>query len=270
MSSFQNTVSDVRKLLIVTDLDLSLMDDMYSWSAANPALSRLKTANIPLVLNSSKTLDEMMNLALQLDMFCPLVAENGSLIALPKSDGEYDVELIGLSREYILNKSHNMRVDSGYKFTGFADWTAEQIADCTGLSLETAKRSKSRLASEPILWEDSEARLVEFRSVLAKSQIRLVRGGRFLHLMGFTDKADGTAAVLKFYQAKQPDMDWTIVALGDSENDQAMMDAADIAVVLPHLDGARVMPKCNKVVHASKPSSQGWNKAVLSLLEEYC
>ena len=56
--------------------------------------------------------------------------------------------------------------------------------------------------------------------------------------MGAPDKADGIASALDYYQEREPDTDWLVIALGDSANDTAMLEAADIAVVIPHADGA--------------------------------
>ena len=48
-------------LIIFSDLDGTLLDhDDYRWQAADPALARLRAANIPLVLNSSKTVPEIL------------------------------------------------------------------------------------------------------------------------------------------------------------------------------------------------------------------
>ncbi len=258
------------KLLVVTDLDGSLLDDSYAWASARPALARLRAKDMPLVLNSSKTVSEMMDLAHDLGMCSPLVAENGGLIAIPDSRGEYRIELTGLSRKSILEKAHSLRADAGYQFSGFADWSAEQIAERTGLSLAAARRSQTRHATEPILWEDTEARLVDFQQALAASGIRILRGGRFLHLMGMADKADGLVAVRQYFQKAQPKVDWVVVALGDSDNDRAMLEAAEIAVVIPHADGAHIAPDAPRVVHAPHPATKGWNTSLLNILDEYC
>ena len=259
------------KLLVVTDLDASLLDASYGWSAARPALDQMRAAGVPLVLNSSKTVAEMIDLAAEIGMRSPLVAENGGLVALPDDSGDYRIELTGLSRQFILGKAHALRSSEGYRFAGFADWSAGQVAERTGLSVDAAERSRARRATEPILWEDTEPRLVEFQKALAASGIRVVRGGRFLHLMGTADKADGTKAVVAHFKETEPDIaetHWTVVALGDSENDRAMLEAADIAVVLPHPEGARIAPKAPRVIVASQPSTRGWNAAILQILDE--
>jgi len=275
-------MSGQKQLLVVTDLDASLLDHEYSWSSAKPALAKLKSMGVPLVLNSSKTVAEMQNLADDLAIRSLIVAENGGLLAVntnlglvPESgtsrrSGDYLIEINGLSRDFILSHAHALRVEAGYRFSGFGDWSAEGIAERTGLSVESAQRSKERFATEPILWDDTDQRLAQFETELSKKQIRILRGGRFLHLMGLADKADGSAAALKLFQKAQPAVDWLVVALGDSANDRAMLEAADIAVVIPHEDGPHITPKAPRVVHAPFPSSKGWNAALLSILDEFC
>lgn len=260
-----------RKLLIITDLDATLLDHNYSWSAAKPAIARLRAMDVPLVLNSSKTLAEMEDLAKELDLDSPIVAENGGLLAVRKDRaGDYSVQINGIARKEILAAAHGLRRQLGYKFTGFADWTDQELAERTGLNIPQAQRSRSRLATEPIVWNDTESHRVTFEQALAEQGIRMLRGGRFWHLMGDADKADGSAAALKFYQDKEPDVEWTVVALGDSANDTDMLAAADIAVVIPYVDGPHISPDAPRVIIAPFPVTKGWNAAILSILDEYC
>ena len=267
-------------MLVVTDLDGSLLDDEYSWDAALPALERLRALKVPLVLNSSKTLSEMRELANSLRTMAPLVAENGGLIVVHEDagllrkdealvrSGRYLIEVNGLSRDEILSQAHALREKFDYKFSGFADWSAEQVCEHTGLSNMMAERALERHATEPILWDDTPKRLESFTKALSAEKIRILRGGRFLHLMGMADKADGMRAALELYKKKQPDSEWVVVAVGDSANDLAMLEAADIAVVIPHADGPHIEPKAPRVIHASTPSTKGWNEALLTIINE--
>lgn len=269
-----------RKLLVVTDLDGSLLDDNYSWDAALPALKRLRQLKIPLVLNSSKTVSEMRDMAEALGLQSPVVAENGGLLAVHEDSGffekervltragDYLIETTGLSRDLILSKAHALRVTEGYQFAGFSDWSIEQVREHTGLSVVGARRSKSRHATEPILWQDTPERFAAFETALAKDGIRILKGGRFLHLMGQADKADGMKAAVALYQKQMPKVEWVVVALGDSQNDCAMLEAADIAVVIPHADGPHIAPNAPRVVNASAPATVGWNDALLKIIQE--
>ena len=266
--------------LVVTDLDATLLDESYCWDAALPALQRLRDLGIPLILNSSKTFSEMSELATALGTMTPVVSENGGLVSVHKDSelmdpmhvlvrsGNYLTEVNGLSRDFIIGVAHTLRAEEGYQFQGFSDWSLEQVIDHTGLSDSMAQRSLSRHATEPIVWEDSSERYNAFTGSLAKAGIRVLRGGRFLHLMGEVDKADGLVCARALYEKKQPKVDWKTIAVGDSANDLAMLEAADIALVIPHADGPRIQPKAPRVVHASRPSTKGWNDAILTLLTE--
>jgi len=259
-----------KKFLVVTDLDATFLDHSYDWDEAKPAMARLRELGLPLVLNSSKTVAEMKDLAMELGLQSPLVAENGGLLAIPDDrTGDYSVQIKGLPRKEILEVAHGLRSQMGYKFQGFADWSDQELAERSGLSIIQSQRSLARLATEPLSWEDSESLRLEFADQLSIQGIRMLRGGRFWHLMGASDKADGSASVLKYYQELEPDTEWQVIALGDSANDTAMLEAADIAVVIPHSDGAHISPKAPRVVHAPFPATKGWNAAILSLLSEY-
>ena len=258
-----------KKFLVVTDLDSTLLDHSYNCDEAEPALSCLRELELPLVLNSSKTVAEIEDLAMHLGFYSPFVAENGGLFAIPNErTGDYSVQLKGLPRKEILEVAYNLRSQMGYKFEGFADWSDQQLAVRSGLSITQSKLSRARLATEPISWNDTEPQRLKFADQLGVLGIRMLRGGRYWHLMGAPDKADGSASALEYYQKREPDIDWLVIALGDSANDTAMLEAADIAVVIPHVDGAHISPKAPRVVHASFPASKGWNAAILLLLDE--
>ena len=258
-----------KKFLVVTDLDATFLDHSYNWDEARPAVARLRELGLPLVLNSSKTVAEMKDLAMELGLQSPLVAENGSLLAVPKQcTGDYSVEIKSLPRKEILDRAHNLRKKMGYKFEGFADWSDQELAERSGLSMIQSRRSLARLATEPLLWKDSESQRLEFADQLRIEGIRMLRGGRFWHLMGASDKVDGSAYALAYYQKLEPHTEWQVIALGDSANDTAMLEAAEIAVVIPHLDGAHITPKAPRVVYAPFPASKGWNVTILSLLDE--
>ena len=66
--------------------------------------------------------------------------------------------------------------------------------------------------TEPILWEDTEENLTTFKAKLASSNLQCVRGGRFLHVQGYYDKATVMDSVLTSLDA----MSSITVGLGDS------------------------------------------------------
>lgn len=262
---------DATRLLVVTDLDATLLDAAHRFDEARPALDALALGGHPLVLASSKTLAELRALAAELDVTTPLIAENGGVIAWPDPDdphGRWTITTTGADRPTLLRHAHTWRDATGARFEGFADWTDADVAAHTGLSLPAAALARDRHATEPLLWQDTDALRVAFEGEMARHGLRLLRGGRFWHLMGAADKADGLRAVRERLVGANPDIRWFTVALGDSPNDVAMLQAADLAVIIPN--PARDTPlvvRHPRVLRATSPGPAGWNRAMLDILQ---
>jgi len=73
---------------------------------------------------------------------------------------------------------------------------------------------------------------------------------------------------LRDYYQQESGQQALIVALGDSENDLAMLEAADYAVLVksPTRDFPKLVHKNLRRTEALGPA--GWNEAVLGILEE--
>lgn len=262
-------------MLIFTDLDSTLLDpETYSWEAAATAVAELKRRGIPLILNSSKTIDELVPLAQELDTRAPLVAENGSVIAMPDAKGASYPEnrhmVLGRRYEDIIFILSQLREKNGFDFIGFRDMSPEQVADQTGLSLTEAARARRRKGTEPIRWLDDDTCLEEFRIELDKRGLTLTRGGRFFHVASSQNKGDALRWLRNYYAEPSPELDWFTVALGDSANDFPMLVAADQAVYVgPRPVPAELTSRIDQLMVTTRPGPEGWNSAVLSLLDTH-
>jgi len=267
----------MKNFLFITDLDASLLWHDYSYEEAKPALKKLRDLQIPLILNSSKTLSELQTFANEIQSDAPIIAENGGAVCIHKkgslavpaeaiNEGEYGIIHSGLSRESVLREAHSLRVQHKYKFEGFSDWSAQQLTEKTKLDLASAERAKLRYVTEPILWTDTEDRFEQFNDQLKQQQIKTIRGGTFIHLMGEVDKADGAKMATDLFIEQFPEKSWTIVAIGDSENDLQMLEQADIAVVIPHRGEIRIRPNNKETIYAEKEAAQGWANSVEKIL----
>ncbi len=266
-------------IIVFTDLDGTLLNHHdYDWSAAKPALAALRKRQIPLVLVSSKTDVEMLALRRELGNTDPLVCENGSLILIPEPlltplgieadprsiSDHYYFDYRGLPREQILTVLNELKPD--YRFTGFAWMTTDEVAQYTGLSPKAAALAGQRKASEPILWRDTPEAFEAFQDELNKHKLRIVKGGRFFHVMGRCDKGDAVRSLQKHYQHHFGATPFSI-ALGDSPNDLDMLKQVDAAAIIPHSDGSHLEETAlNKAYIAPKEGAAGWNEAVLTLI----
>ena len=263
--------TDRCSLLVVTDLDASLLDEQYSWDAAHASLSQLKKHQFPVIFNSSKTLAEMIPLSRKMQKqlnveASPIVAENGGLIAYP-TDDKYVISVSSVDLEVILDLAHELRKRNDYQFIGFSDMSAAQISQLTGLNSKAAAQAKNRNATEPILWQDSDENFEAFKKPLEASGIRVVRGGHFIHLMGQADKADALQKLKSFYQKQFPEQHWLAVALGDSPNDEAMLNAADFGVLIPNKKNAAFPVKAAHSIQSTYHGPKGWQEAIQNLFQ---
>ncbi len=268
-------------LVVNTDLDATLLDhNTYSWRPATDALRVLKDRKIPLILNSSKTLPEMQDLSTELGLHDPLVCENGSFIAIPR-EGSFSAEEItsqfnsvekiegywlchlGVSRSQFLETITLLRSKhAAYDFRGYADWSVEEVAGHTSLPLEKAALSHQRNGTEPIHWHGTDAAFVAFKKELQEHNLKAVSGGRFIHLSGQSNKGQALLKLGELYEKKYGKV--VSIALGDSPNDISMLDAADIAVVIPNKE--KLSPTAKRVIHAKEHGPTGWNTTMLEIL----
>jgi mannosyl-3-phosphoglycerate phosphatase len=265
-------------LLVFTDLDGSLLDhDDYGFAAAQPALAQLRALRVPLIPVTSKTLAEMQVLGQQLGTRHPLIVENGCVICLP--EGYFPLQensaciegyrLLRRAPDYttLLAELQQLRHEHGFRFRGFHDMDAGEVARHTGLSHTTAQLARRRLCSEPLAWQDTAAALVNFRQALAERQLRLVKGGRFWHVLSRADKGGALQQLAALYRAHGLPA-FTSLALGDSPNDCSMLQAADIAVLIRRKDGS--VTDCDaggRIIQTREPGPAGWNAAVLQVLQ---
>jgi mannosyl-3-phosphoglycerate phosphatase len=272
------------RLLVFTDLDGSLLDhDDYSFAAAQPALDLLRHRQIPLIPTTSKTLAEMQALQSALRNTHPFIVENGSAICIPRdyfvepkhaasAHAEYahDYRLLRLAPPYaqVIAVLRKLRADHGFHFRGFNDMSAAEVARDTGLSVDDAARARERLCTEPLLWRDDKAAFEQFSTELAAAGFRLLRGGRYWHVLSNADKAAAMRQLTALYEAADHCV-YTTVALGDSPNDIAMLNAADIAVVIRQKNGSAMNFDSHKhCIITEQAGPAGWNEAMIRILHE--
>ena len=245
-------VDSVKQLIVVSDLDGTLLDHHdYSFEEVLPVLDRMDAAGIPLVINTSKTKAEWLAMRHQFGNENAFIIENGSAIY----DGD-EVTVFGTPRAEILSILKEFRDD--FQFTGYADVKLETIMEWTGLSRKDASRSANREFSEPLVWQDTPEKEDEFSALIEAKGLKTLRGGRFLHVLGDCDKG----RPLDYFIED----DIAIIALGDRPNDLAMLEKADIGVIIASPDGY-ALEASEELLRSQEVGPRGWVEMMTLLLD---
>ena len=264
------------EILVFTDLDGTLLDhDTYSFEPALPALAMLAQKNIPVIINSSKTLVEILKIRSALGNCHPFIAENGSVVAVPEQtfyglthkDPLFQpqsgllVRRLGGDRKAVLDILNRLRQTHGFSFEGFADMEPARLSRVTGLTENQAIQAGQRLSTEPVLWQDTPEQWEAFAGHLADAGLGWVQGGRFISISRPFDKKDGVACLLDLYADKMGKVPFTI-GLGDSPNDQAMLDMMDIAVVIRSARCDQIqLNRPQTIIRTTARGPEGWQEA---------
>lgn len=264
------------KIIIFSDLDGTLLDSAtYSFEKAMPALELLRARGIPLILCSSKTRAEMAVYRQRMDNGHPFISENGGGIfipsgcfAAPVEDAEivdgYQVVTLGTPHAEIMRRFRALRELLEVKVRGFTDMTVEEVAALTGLSTAEAALAKLRDFDEPYVFDGAPDQ--DFLRAIEGDGLNWTQG-RIFHIMGRHDKGRAVRLLKTLYERECGAV--TTIGLGDGFNDLPMLQAVDHPVLVRHEDGSwdeRI--DIAGLVKTRSPGPQGWNEAVLQLVQE--
>lgn len=264
--------------LIASDLDGTLLDHFsYSHQPADATLQQLEAVGIPVILNSSKTRDEMLTLRDTLQNRHPFIAENGSAIFIPQDyfpqkpelaheeDGYWVLEP-GASRRRIVEFLQQDGESHGAPYLNFSAASNGEIVAATGLSASQAEQANQRRYSEPLLWRGTEQEKAAFTARANAAGFATLQGGRFLHVLGQTDKGEATRLLKKIYQ-QHSDQPCKLIASGDGPNDLDMLKIADVAVIVRSPTHAPPeLPHHPQQITTGETGPQGWASAIQEIL----
>jgi mannosyl-3-phosphoglycerate phosphatase len=261
--------------IIITDLDGTLLDkETYSLSAVRPLLNLLREKEIPVIFCTSKTRAEVEFYREKLGNEHPFIVENGGALFIPTNYFPFPLRATTLLNGYALFEFgtpypqllKSLKVSaqqSNCPVTGFNDLTAEEVSSQINLPIELAELAKIREYDEPFLIHDvnKTGRLLKN---IEDMGLHWTRGGRFYHIHGNNNKGMATKILRLLY--REIDSQITTIALGDSLNDQSLLEIADFPIVVQSGADSELLAAVLHAPLTQDPGPQGWNQAIRELL----
>ncbi|MEJ2755976.1 MAG: HAD-IIB family hydrolase [Gammaproteobacteria bacterium] len=271
--------------VIFTDLDGTLLDHRtYCFEAALPAVMHLRQCGVPIIFNTSKTRAELLPLREALALRQPFIVENGAAVYIPEGLFEKKTEYTSTSdgmwkyafappRQHWLTLLDSLKKTFSGAFIHFAQMSTEDVVASTGLDWDAAVRAQQREYSEPVLWKGDAEHQHAFIRACKIGGARVLRGGRFLHVGGVSDKGVALRWLIEQYRsARQLDGGAVFarvrsVALGDSHNDVEMLNAADQAVIVRGVNSEALRGAVNnpELLYTEQWGPRGWREAMIRL-----
>ncbi|ULA60911.1 MAG: hypothetical protein LZF60_270239 [Nitrospira sp.] len=277
----RENVTDMRRILIFSDLDGSLLDTTtYSYEHASDALAAIAHRGAPLILVSSKTRAEMEPLRGCLGNHHPFIVENGGAIYIPNgtfpfplegslSRDAYQVFQLGIPYATLRAALKAIRQEMGWRLRGFGDLTLAEVVQLTGMPAGEAQLAMQREYDEPFVMD---GQVVAWQDLLAAANRRgltCTRGGRFYHLMGANDKGIASRRLIEWYRrlVQQEGQSLVTVGLGDSLNDLPMLKVVDYPILIQKPNGSYDPDvQLSRLIRADGVGPVGWNRSLLDLL----
>lgn len=263
-----------KQLLVATDLDGTLLDHhSYQWQGAQESIQKLKSLNIPIIINTSKTMEEVLVLQQQMGINDPFIVENGSAIYVHDNDdrfaqagmerqNSFSRKVLGCERAEITHTLTNLRKKHDWKWQGYSDIDLQGVVDLTGLDPAQARLSLTRQYSEPLVWQDTKKNLELFKKAVAAQGLHILKGGRFTHVLGQTNKGQALTWLSQRFQSPSA----VTIVLGDSHNDLDMLAVADFPVLIKSPSHDFPAFDHPQLTRSTLYGPEGWNEIMLHLL----
>ena len=281
-----------RPVMVFTDLDGTLLGhDDYAYEPTLPLIKKLQDADIPVVLSTSKTLPEVIEWRRRLGLSGPFMVENGSAIYLSEpaagvpaagdpaagdpaagdpaagdpaagvlAAGSRDTRPDRIVLGVPIKQLRTCLAPFEGSVVDFTTCPLEQAMALTGLDEASTLAARNREFTLPLQVTDPGIEDQLAHSAGAAG-FQCTRGGRFLHLQGACNKGMALQEIRRVFENRSGQRPITI-ALGDNENDRAMLEAADIAVVMRTDNGHVLQLDREQVIYTHQTAPHGWNEGV--------
>lgn len=271
--------------VVFTDIDGTLIDIFSGhFSKTKKFVRELVRIKVPLILCSSKTRAEQVEIIREAGLPDPFIVENGGAIFIPlgyfediqesvsnygvKTTGNFRVIELGKQVAQIRSDLQSIRDNYNLKFKGVSDLSIDEISRLTDMSREAVSRMIQREYGETIIEIDKDD-LHYFVTNVEGLGLKVIFGGRFFDITGGNDKGKAVKLLIDLYRHKYKD-DVVFFGIGDSKNDESMLKIVDYPMLVQRLDKTWQRLNVDGLNRLDGIGPEGWILAyneILNILE---
>jgi mannosyl-3-phosphoglycerate phosphatase len=238
--------------VVFSDIDGTLIDIFTGqFNTTVKFVNQLREYGIPLVLCSSKTEAEQIELRRMANVSDPFIVENGGAVFIPLDyfesmpnyvskysvieTGNFQIIELGKPANQIRSELQKIRASSQFKFKSISDLSIDEISIVTKMPADAVSRMIQRKYGETII-EIKNDDLPGFVTKVQDFGLKVIFGGRFFDITGGNDKGTAVKILLDLYRRKYGG-DVVFFGIGDSKNDESMLKFVDFPMLVQRPDG---------------------------------
>ena len=261
-----------KKFLIFSDIDGSFMNHRsYSYSILKKYILLLKN-HCQVIFNSSKTFEEINELNKSLKILSPFIVENGACIFFPRNYNNIVLDknffkyndylgykLTNKNSQLLISETNHLK--KKYKFSFLSEITDLRLKKISNLNIQQLKRSRMRMFSNPILWEDKETKKDQFSKEINSLGYEVSYGGRFLHLCDSYNKGKAVKEFLAILKLNK-NLSYKTISIGDSDNDLSMLEQTDYSCIIKSSKKKLLLNKKKNNYYSKNFAPEGWRESL--------
>jgi len=262
------------QIIFMTDLDGTLIGHHdFEFGSIRSAINNFCKIGVTLIPNSSKTCVEIENFCKRLGRSLTFISENGA--AINNSDlllnsvinNRIDKKVLGVNAEELFdlwNKSIDPILRKNCIFLDdISKSKQEELLGLKGQELANALRREYSIIFNFVGSADA---FDELQRQCKKVGLVIHKGGRVYNLSGTHDKSNFIEAIKS--RCLNGNEEIVIIGFGDSQNDIAMLQASDIACIVPRPNASKLfLPNPPEIViEAPEVAPTGWVQAATMAL----
>jgi mannosyl-3-phosphoglycerate phosphatase len=259
--------------VVFSDIDGTLIDIFTGqFNTTIKFVNQLREYGIPLILCSSKTEAEQIELRRRANVSDPFIVENGGAVIIPlgyfenmsnyeskysvMETGNYQIIELGKPASQIKSALQKIRASSQFKFKSLSDLSIDEISIVTKMSTDAVSRMIQRKYGETIV-EIKNDDLPGFVTKVQDFGLKVIFGGRFFDITGGNDKGTAVKILVDLYRRKYGG-DVVFFGIGDSKNDESMLKFVDFPMLVQRPDGTWYDMKVDGLNKLNGIGPDGW------------